>query len=95
MTVTGEEIFSEMLREFPEKIATNNAEFLVRIALFEKLDYEGRKEILTIRQDVLNKQLTAIQSLDVSSSFITEVIEFSKSRIEHELLWITSLMKKI
>ncbi|HGA0793227.1 TPA: PadR family transcriptional regulator, partial [Bacillus pacificus] len=25
----------------------------------------------------------------------TEVIEFSKSRIEHELLWITSLMRKI
>ncbi|MCC2323620.1 PadR family transcriptional regulator [Bacillus wiedmannii] len=95
ITETGEEIFYEMLREFPEKIATNNAEFLVRIALFEKLDYEARKVILTIRQDVLHKQLTAIQSLHVSSSFITEVIEFSKSRIEHELLWITSLMKKI
>ncbi|MDF9557560.1 PadR family transcriptional regulator [Bacillus tropicus] len=95
ITETGEEIFSEMLREFPEKLATNNIEFLVRIALFEKLDYEARKEILTIRQDILNKQLTAIQSLDASSSFITEVIEFSKSRIEHELLWITSLMKKI
>ncbi|HDR7607455.1 hypothetical protein S2E19_02496 [Bacillus mycoides] len=95
ITETGEEIFSEMLREFPEKIATNNAEFLVRIALFEKLDYEARKEILTIRQDVLHKQLTAIQSLHVSSPFITEVIEFSKSRIEHELLWIASLMKKI
>ncbi|PGO23464.1 PadR family transcriptional regulator [Bacillus cereus] len=95
ITETGEEIFYEMLREFPEKIATNNAEFLVRIALFEKLDYEARKEILTIRQDVLHKQLTAIQSLDVSSPFITEVIEFSKSLIEHELLWITSLMKKI
>ncbi|WOA60048.1 PadR family transcriptional regulator [Bacillus mycoides] len=95
ITETGEEIFYEMLREFPEKIATNNAEFLVRIALFEKLDYEARKEILTIRQDVLHKQLTAIQSLHVSSSFITEVIEFSKSRIEHELLWIASLMKKI
>ncbi|QWH50921.1 MULTISPECIES: PadR family transcriptional regulator [Bacillus] len=95
ITETGEEIFYEMLREFPEKIATNNAEFLVRIALFEKLDYEARKEILTIRQDVLHKQLTTIQSLHVSSSFITEVIEFSKSRIEHELLWIASLMKKI
>ncbi|WP_307838459.1 MULTISPECIES: PadR family transcriptional regulator [unclassified Bacillus (in: firmicutes)] len=95
ITETGEEIFYEMLREFPEKIATNNAEFLVRIALFEKLDYEARKEILTIRQDVLHKQLTAIQSLRVSSSFITEVIEFSKSRIEHELLWIASLMEKI
>ncbi|MCQ6567839.1 PadR family transcriptional regulator [Bacillus mycoides] len=95
ITETGEEIFYEMLREFPEKIATNNAEFLVRITLFEKLDYEARKEILTIRQDVLHKQLTATQSLHVSSSFITEVIEFSKSRIEHELLWITSLMKKI
>ncbi|PGW25228.1 PadR family transcriptional regulator [Bacillus sp. SH7-1] len=95
ITETGEEIFSEMLREFPEKLATNNIEFLVRIALFEKLDYEARKEVLTIRQDILNKQLTAIQSLDASSSFITEVIEFSKSRIEHELVWITSLMKKI
>ncbi|PGK33968.1 PadR family transcriptional regulator [Bacillus anthracis] len=84
-----------MLREFPEKLATNNVEFLVRITLFEKLDYETRKEILTIRQGVLHKQLIAIQSLDASSSFITEVIEFSKSRIEHELLWITSLMKKI
>ncbi|PQZ57648.1 PadR family transcriptional regulator [Bacillus sp. MYb209] len=95
ITETGEEIFYEMLREFPEKTATNNAEFLVRIALFEKLDYEARKEILTMRQDVLHKQLTAIQSLDVISSFITEVIEFSKSRIEHEIHWITSLMKKI
>ncbi|MFV8517155.1 PadR family transcriptional regulator [Bacillus sp. SBS7] len=95
ITETGEEIFYEMLREFPEKLATNNDEFLVRIALFEKLDYEARKEILTIRQDVLHKQLTVIQSLHVSSFFITEVIEFSKSRIEHELLWITSLMKKI
>ncbi|MEC2554819.1 PadR family transcriptional regulator, partial [Bacillus tropicus] len=89
ITETGEEIFSELLREFPEKLATNNIEFLVRIALFEKLDHEARKEVLTIRQDILNKQLTAIQSLDASSFFITEVIEFSKSRIEHELLWIT------
>ncbi|HDX9564566.1 TPA: PadR family transcriptional regulator, partial [Bacillus thuringiensis] len=48
-----------------------------------------------VRQNVLYNQLTAIQSLDVTSSFITEVIEFSKSRIEHELSWITSLMKKI
>ncbi|MBR9655380.1 MULTISPECIES: PadR family transcriptional regulator [Bacillus] len=95
ITETGEEIFSEMLREFPEKLATNNIEFLVRIALFEKLDYEARKEVLTIRQDILHKQLTAIQSLDTNSPFITEVIEFSKSRIEHELLWITSLMKKV
>lgn len=84
-----------MLREFPEKLATNNAEFLVRIALFEKLEYEARKEILTVRQNVLHNQLTAIQSLEVTSPFITEVIEFSKSRIEHELSWITSLMKKI
>ena len=95
ITETGEEIFYEMLREFPEKIATNNAEVLVRIALFDKLDYEARIEILTTRQNVLQKQLTAIQSLDVVSPFITEVVEFTKSRIEHELCWITSLMKKI
>ncbi|MGR5992459.1 PadR family transcriptional regulator [Bacillus paranthracis] len=95
ITETGEEIFLKCCASFPKKLATNNIEFLVRIALFEKLDYEARKEVLTIRQDILHKQLTAIQSLDASSPFITEVIEFSKSRIKHELLWITSLMKKI
>lgn len=84
-----------MLREFSRKTCDKQYKFLVRIALFEKLDYEDRKEILTVRQNVLYNQLTAIQSLDVTSSFITEVIEFSKSRIEHELSWITSLMKKI
>ncbi|EJQ94885.1 hypothetical protein II1_03953 [Bacillus cereus MC118] len=52
-------------------------------------------KILTTRQNVLQEQLTAIQSLDVVSPFVTEVVEFTKSRIEHELHWITSLMKKI
>ena len=37
ITETGEEIFSEMLREFPERLATNNIEFLVRIALLKSL----------------------------------------------------------
>ncbi|MED1411077.1 MULTISPECIES: PadR family transcriptional regulator [Bacillus] len=95
ITETGEEIFYELLRDFPEKIAVNNAEFLVRIALFEKLDYQARKEILTMRHDVLHKQLISIQSLDGVAPFITEVVEFSRSRIEHELNWILSLMKKI
>lgn len=84
-----------MIREFPEKIAANNAEFLVRISLFEKLDYEARKEILTIRCDILNKQLISIKSLNVVSPFPSEVVQYSKSRIEHELEWIMSLMKKI
>ena len=81
ITETGEEIFSEMLRDFPEKLATNNAEFLVRIALFEKLDYEARKEILTIRQNVLHNQLTAIQSLEVTSSLLLK----SLNLVNHEL----------
>ncbi|BCC59196.1 hypothetical protein BC30048_2473 [Bacillus cereus] len=34
------------------------------------------------------------EKVTISPSVITEVIEFSKSRIEHELSWITSLMKK-
>ncbi|KEK22809.1 PadR family transcriptional regulator [Bacillus gaemokensis] len=95
LTHTGTEIFYEMMREFPEKTASNDAEFLVRVALFEKLDYEARAEILTSRQNVLHKQLTSIQLLSETSAFITEVVHYSKSRIEHELSWIASLMKKI
>ena len=53
ITETGEEIFSENVTRVSRKLATNNTEFLVRIALFEKLDYEDRKEILTVRQNVL------------------------------------------
>ena len=33
-----------MLREFPEKLATNNAEFLVRIALFENLNMKLERD---------------------------------------------------
>ncbi|MBO1580692.1 PadR family transcriptional regulator [Bacillus sp. XF8] len=95
LTPTGEEIFYEMMREFPEKLAANDAEFLVRVALFEKLDYEARKEVLMTRQNVLYTQLSSIQSLAETSLFISEVVQHSKSRIEHELAWITSLMKKI
>ncbi|MEI4620194.1 PadR family transcriptional regulator [Bacillus pfraonensis] len=95
LTPTGEEIFYEMMREFPEKLAANEAEFLVRVALFEKLDYEARKEVLTTRQNVLHTQLTSIQSLAETSLFISEVVKHRKSCIEHELAWITSLMKKI
>lgn len=95
LTLIGEELLYEMIREFPGKIAANNAEFLVRISLFEKLDYEARKEILTIRCDILNKQLISIKSLNVVSPFPSEVVQYSKSRIEHELEWIMSLMKKI
>ncbi|MBM6649384.1 PadR family transcriptional regulator [Bacillus sp. RIT809] len=66
-------------------VPPNKSADLVRIALSDKLDYEARIEILTTRQNVLQEQLTAIQSLDVVSPFITEVVEFTKSRIEHEL----------
>ena len=94
ITETGEEIFLKCCASFPK---TRDKQYRISCSYraFEKLDYEARKEVLTIRQDILHKQLTAIQSLDASSPFITEVIEFSKSRIKHELLWITSLMKKI
>ena len=95
LTDVGEEILSEMMREFPEKLAANHAEFLVRISLFEKLDYEDRKEILTTRYNLLNKQLTSMKSVNIVSPFPSEVVQYSTSRIEHELEWISSLMKKI
>ncbi len=86
--------FLKCYESFPKNLRQTIQNFLFVLRYLKKLDYEDRKEILTVRQNVLYNQLTAIQSLDVTSSFITEVIEFSKSRIEHELSWITSLMKK-
>ncbi|WP_289396177.1 hypothetical protein [Bacillus sp. DX1.1] len=54
-----------------------------------------KKELLTTCQKVLHKQLMSIQTLGETTVFVSEVVQYSKSRIEHELAWISTLMKKI
>ncbi|MFB5191922.1 PadR family transcriptional regulator [Alicyclobacillus fastidiosus] len=94
MTDVGEEIFNDMIRDFPGKLAASQMEFLVRVALFDRLEPDMRQEILHKRQEVLEERLhffRHIENTHSESPFVIEVIRFQRSQVEHELAWIVNL----
>ncbi|WP_199613762.1 PadR family transcriptional regulator [Paenibacillus alkalitolerans] len=98
LTDTGEEIFGEMIREFPTKLAANPIEFLVRVALFDRIEHDMQLEILHKRQEILEKQLHRYRDIENASPqtpFVTEVISFQQTQVEHELAWIDNLRHKL
>ncbi|MFC7440454.1 PadR family transcriptional regulator [Laceyella putida] len=98
LTDVGEEIFCEMIREFPSKMAANRTEFLVRVALFGRLEHEMQQEILQKRQEVLEKERNHyhhIENTHPKNPFVIEVIRFQKTQVEHELAWIAHLKQQV
>ncbi|WP_089966113.1 PadR family transcriptional regulator [Lihuaxuella thermophila] len=98
LTDTGEEIFHDMIRDFPSKLAANQSEFLVRVALFDRLEPDMRREILQKRQEVLQEKLKfyrRIENTHAQNPFVVEVIRFQKAQVEHELAWIEDLKQKM
>jgi DNA-binding PadR family transcriptional regulator len=97
LTDVGEEIFNEMIRDFPSKLAASQSEFLVRVALFDRLEQDMQQEILKRRQEVLLKKLDFyryIEAIHPKKPFVIEVVRFQKSQVEHELAWIEALRQK-
>ncbi|GIO84212.1 PadR family transcriptional regulator [Paenibacillus faecis] len=91
LTETGEEIFDELVRDFPRKAAANQMEFLVRVALFDRLEPELRLDILRKRLSVLEEEMERNRRFDLLHSqngFTAEVIRFKKAQTEHELAWV-------
>ncbi|WP_018131522.1 PadR family transcriptional regulator [Effusibacillus pohliae] len=97
VTDLGAEVLEEMLREFSPEMAGDEAEFLVRVALFDMLDVDSRKQILEARKRVLNKWLEHLDqvaeplSLAKRRPFGWRVVQFQKHLIEQELAWIREL----
>lgn len=97
LTDMGEDIFIEMIRDFPNKLAANQSEFLVRVALFDRLESGMRQEVLQRRQEVLQKRLNfyrQIENTHPQNPYVIEVIGFQKAQVEHELAWIADLQQK-
>lgn len=98
LTDQGEEIFNQMIRDFPRKLAGSQSEFLVRVALFDRLEYNMQQEILQKRQEVLQEKLNYYRNIENThpqNPFVIEVICFQKTQIEHELTWITNLKQQV
>ncbi|CQR57806.1 PadR family transcriptional regulator [Paenibacillus riograndensis] len=98
LTDTGEEVFIELIRDFPRKAAANPMEFLVRVALFDRLEPELQLDILQKRLSVLEEELKHSRQYDLGQSrnrFITEVIRFKKTQTEHEWAWVKQLIDEV
>ena len=96
-TDLGREILRELLREFTPQMALNGAEFQVRVAFFGSLEPEDRLRILGAREKVLRRRLEHLLSVtpdaqgSVQHPYATQVVEFQKGQVQHELEWIGEL----
>lgn len=96
-TELGEEVLGELLREFPPEVAQHDAEFQVRVAFFSMLEPEERRKILETRRRFLEGLLSHLKAVGPRTEdgehddYATEVVEFQRSAVEHELAWISGL----
>ncbi|MBT2288832.1 helix-turn-helix transcriptional regulator [Paenibacillus albidus] len=98
LTETGEEIFNGLVRDFPGKAAANQLEFLVRVALFDRLEPELQLEILHKRLTVLDEEMERNRQFDLVQSqkrFTMEVIRFKIAETEHERAWVKQLIHEV
>jgi hypothetical protein len=85
------------LREFTPQMALNDAEFQVRVAFFGSIEPEERLRILSAREEVLRGRLEHLLGVtrDAQGSeqypYATQVVEFQKVQVQHELKWLGEL----
>lgn len=94
LSTSGEAIFQDLMRDFPEKYTKSQTEFYVRVAFFSKLDNDSREIILSAREKYLNQQLECMQGAEKDNRadlFILEVLNFGEKQIQEELVWISKL----
>jgi len=100
LTELGLEILQEMLCEFPLEIAAVEAEFIVRVAFFDMLDPEARKNILKTRKIYLESGLEHLEEIierELSGSqetFMGRVVNFRKLKIIQEQNWIAEIERE-
>ena len=101
ITDHGRELMQMLLQDTSPEILRNDAEFLVRVSLFEQIEPKARLEILRTRAEIASKKIAHTQEMKMlaqehrADSFAEEVIAFHEQQELRELEWIRSLMRKI
>jgi DNA-binding PadR family transcriptional regulator len=107
LTERGIELLHAFLRDFPAALASNDAEFFTRVALFDYLEVPERKAILTSRQAYLEGCLSYLQTMQqladtqecntpgLSMSHARRVLAFHTRRIRDEYAWIASWLEEM
>ena len=100
ITDHGRELMQMLLQDASPEVLSNNAEFLVRVSLFNLLEPGARLEILHTRAEIVHKSIVHIQEMRAlareshADAFAEEVISFNEQQHQHELEWIQRLMRK-
>jgi DNA-binding PadR family transcriptional regulator len=92
ITEMGRKYLLEQIAEFGEREASNDGAFLFRVAMFDFLPEEKRKEILTVRKAHLAvrlKDLYLLEKTGKAKSFSGVVLERILNLVRDEIQWIT------
>ena len=96
MTAEGRRFLFERLNTFAEDEAASDAEFRLRVGLFDWLPLETRATILSLREKYLKKQdqkLAALQSNLKLGKFGAEVVRHMREQLDLEFGWIQWLQR--
>ncbi len=101
ITDQGRELMQMLLQDASPEILRNDAEFLVRVSMFDQIEPKARLEILRTRAEIVSKKIAHTQEMKMlaqehrADTFAEEVIAFHEQQELRELEWIRSLMHKI
>jgi DNA-binding PadR family transcriptional regulator len=96
LTAHGRRVLLERLNQFNEADAASDEEFLSRVGLFELLQPEVQKDILTLRESYLqglDQRLAALEKNMNVGKYGAEVIGQMRNQIALEAKWISHLRR--
>lgn len=97
LTPIGRQTLESLIRHFPPEMAQEDPEFLTRVAFFERLEPEVRREILDARQKALELRadyLTRLRPAAAEASkWSGRVVDFVIRGARLELRWIDELRR--
>ncbi|MCH5583762.1 PadR family transcriptional regulator [Shimazuella sp. AN120528] len=98
ITDMGRILLCDIIKDFHPKNAKNDIEFLIRVALFDRIERVDRFHILNMRKSYLTSLLAKRSPADYpieKNIYTYEVIQFSTIRLQQEIKWIDNLLSKI
>ncbi len=94
ITAAGKRYLMQQIASFDERDAANDGAFLFRVAMFDLLPEERRKEILAVRKAYLAvriRELDELKKTGMPKSFSRIVLEHFQDLVRNELRWISGL----
>ncbi|HEY2702323.1 MAG TPA: PadR family transcriptional regulator [Candidatus Dormibacteraeota bacterium] len=95
LTDVGRDVLGDLIRDFPPADAIVDAEFRTRVACFDLVDEEVRREIVEARLAALRGRLAQLRRLSdeaAGSAWSARLIDFLLAHREWELGWTATLL---